>query len=126
MGWSIGYDEDHDRFIGYGVPAYCDHPDCHSEIDRGLSYVCGGDVRGGEHGCGLFFCQKHRHMTDDDDPRGAILLCERCHAEQDKFAPSAEHPEWVDWMLEHDSWQEWRGEHPDKVRELAMLARARK
>ncbi len=53
MGWSIGSDGDRD--IGYGVPAECDHPDCTAEIDRGLSYVCGGDPYGGEYGCGLFF-----------------------------------------------------------------------
>ena len=50
MGWSIGYDSNWDRDIGYGVPAYCDHPDCNEEIDRGLSYVCGGEPYGGDRG----------------------------------------------------------------------------
>lgn len=126
MGWSIGYDQDHDRFIGYGVPAYCDHPDCDAEINRGFSYVCGSDLRGGEHGCGLFFCQEHRHMTEDNDPRGDIELCERCLSEQDEFTPSAEHPEWANWMLQDDSWQDWRDENPEKVCDLEILARARK
>ena len=28
MGWSIGYDTNWKRDIGYGVPAKCDHPRC--------------------------------------------------------------------------------------------------
>jgi hypothetical protein len=43
MGWSIGYDENWKRDIGYGVPAVCDHPKCNKIINRGLSYVCGGE-----------------------------------------------------------------------------------
>lgn len=50
MGWSIGYDNNWKRDIGYGVPATCDHPDCNEEIDRGLAYVCGNEPRGGEDG----------------------------------------------------------------------------
>ena len=45
MGWEIGYDDNWERDIGYGVPAECDHPDC-QVIDRGLSYVCGGEPYG--------------------------------------------------------------------------------
>ena len=59
MGYEIGYDDTWDRDIGYGVPAECDHPDCHTRIDRGLSYVCGGEPYGGELGCCLFFCEDH-------------------------------------------------------------------
>jgi len=47
MGWSIGFDSSWNRDIGYGVPAYCDHPKCSKKIDRGLSYVCGGEPYGG-------------------------------------------------------------------------------
>jgi len=32
MGWSIGYDGNWKRDIGYGVPAYCDFPGCWTEI----------------------------------------------------------------------------------------------
>lgn len=28
MGWSVGYDDNWKRDIGYGVPALCDYPDC--------------------------------------------------------------------------------------------------
>jgi hypothetical protein len=72
MGWAIGYDTNWHRDVGYGVPAYCDHPDCQKIIDRGLSYVCGGDVYGGEHGCGLYFCEHHLFSGDFG------LTCERC------------------------------------------------
>ncbi len=37
MGWSIGYDDNWKRDIGYGVRATCDHPACNAKIDRGLS-----------------------------------------------------------------------------------------
>lgn len=59
MSWAIGFDEKWQRDIGYGVPAYCDHPGCKAEIDRGLPYVCGGEPYGGSNGCGLYFCEKH-------------------------------------------------------------------
>src|SRR5690606_23075125 len=53
MGWAVGYDSNWNRDIGYGVPTTCDHPGCNEKIDRGLSYVCGDEPYGGEHGCGL-------------------------------------------------------------------------
>ena len=59
MSWALGYDSQWMRDIGYGLPAYCDHPGCMAEIDRGLAYVCGSEPYGGEHGCGLYFCDKH-------------------------------------------------------------------
>lgn len=55
MGWSIGFDSNWGQDIGYGVPSTCDHPDCDAEINRGLSYVCGGEPYGGDEGCGLYF-----------------------------------------------------------------------
>ena len=89
MGWSIGYDSGWDRDIGYGVPAYCDHPDCNKKIDRGLAHVCGGEPYGGDRGCGLYFCYAHLHMHKTQ-------LCERCFPRRKKpFAPKPDHPEWV-------------------------------
>jgi hypothetical protein len=73
MGWSIGWDSNWQRDIGYGVPAYCDHPNCHEHIDRGLSYVCGGEPYGGDEGCGLYFCSQHLFIE-----RGHPQRCERC------------------------------------------------
>lgn len=76
MGWSFGYDSNWKRNIGYSVEAVCDHPYCVEVIDRGLSYVCGGESYGGDTGCGLFFCTDHLLANPQ--------LCERCF---DGFEP---------------------------------------
>lgn len=104
MGWSIGWDNKWKRDIGYGVPAYCDHPECNEEIDRGLSYVCGGEPYGGDRGCGLYFCPEHTLLH-------ARLphLCERCSPRiRVPFKPKPDHPRWVVWKLTDESWEEWR------------------
>ncbi len=105
MGWEIGYDIKWHRDIGYGVPAFCDHPECTEEIDRGLSYVCGGEPFGGEMGCGLYFCEKHRCS-------GACLrncsLCERCAADEPPFDPKPDHPRWTHHKATDPSWAKWR------------------
>mgnify|MGYP003423113913 CR=1 FL=1 len=118
MGWSIGYDHNWDRDIGYGVPAYCDHPGCGAEIDRGLSYVCGGQPYGGDRGCGLYFCGKHLF------PYFRLpQLCERCGPrKKTPFDPTPDHPVWIQHKLTDESWQEWRDENPDKVLELQEKA----
>jgi len=119
MGWSIGYDRRWGRFIGYGVPAYCDHPKCNAEIDRGLSYVCGGEPFGGERGCGLHFCCKHLH-------RSARLpqLCRQCLGSyQTTYKPKPEHPLFAAHVLSDPSWAQWCNENPAKVEALkAILA----
>ena len=61
MGWSLGFDDNWNRDIGYGVPAICDHPECNKEINRGLAHVCGDEPYGGDDGCGLYFCDEHKH-----------------------------------------------------------------
>lgn len=105
MGWSIGYDDNWKRDVGYGVPAYCDHPKCHAEIDRGLDYVCGGGpygesaVDGERDGCGLYFCGDH----------GAGQLCPRCLAYKPPYKhPKPEHPRWIRHKLTAPSWAKWR------------------
>ena len=108
MGWSIGYDSNWDRDIGYGVPAYCDQPFCHEKIDRGLSYVCGNEPYGGDQGCGLYFCAEHMQC----------VVCERCMADDRPFEPKPDHPEGVNWKLTDDSWEQWRDENPEKTQEL--------
>lgn len=107
MGWSIGWDPSWSRDIGYGVPASCDHPNCRRVIDRGLSYVCGGEPYGGEKGCGLYFCGKH----------GGGYLCARCLAYDENseadfvaFTPKPDHPRWVKHKATHPSWAQWRAE----------------
>lgn len=107
MGWSIGYDEQWKRDVGYGVPAHCDQPDCIEEIDRGISHVCGGQIFGGDTGCGLYFCGKHLH--------GANQRCERCAKRRKPFAPKPDHPDWMRWKLDDESWAIWREENPEAV-----------
>lgn len=117
MGWSIGYDEDWKRDIGYGVPAVCDHPDCNEEINRGLSYVCGGDAYGGSRGCGLYFCEKHliQHFK-------LPQLCERCSPRVKKsFIPKIDHIDWVKHKLIDGSWEQWRKENPEEVKILNCI-----
>lgn len=80
MGWSHGYDESWKRDIGYGVSAVCDHPQCNKKVNRGLAYVCGGELYGGDRGCGLYFCDEH----------GGGSLCERCESESPPFEPKAD------------------------------------
>jgi hypothetical protein len=105
MGWAIGWDRKWKRDIGYGVPAYCDHPGCSEEIDRGLSYVCGSEPYGGEHGCGLHFCA--RHLFFDGESRWC-QLCWRCLRKRPPFEPKPDHPEWVQFKMTDPSWAEWR------------------
>jgi len=112
MSWSIGYDKTWKRDIGYGVPAWCDHPGCMVEIDRGLSYVCGGEPYGGEHGCGLYFCGEHQDF-------GKHQLCERCASQQDSFEKKPDHPNWIKHKLTDPSWKAWRLENPEACAALS-------
>lgn len=111
MSWAIGYDETWKRWIGYGVPAYCDHPDCSEEIDRGLGYVCGREPYGGEEGCGLYFCGKHSE--------GEHQLCVKCVFDEQPFPAKPEHPTWIKHLLTDESWQEWRDKNPNEVEALS-------
>ena len=114
MGWSIGYDSTWQRDIGYGVPATCDHHGCGARIDRGLSFVCGGEPYGGEHGCGLYFCDKHLFMH-----ARRPQLCERCSNRKKPFTPTPDVYTWVHHKHTHPSWQEWRDEQ-EKVERALM------
>jgi hypothetical protein len=121
MGWSIGFDYRWERDIGYGVPAYCDHPDCNAEIDRGLSYVCGSEPKGGDRGCGLYFCEQHRcHCVPEDSEEDIetdnpevhfVSVCDRCAEGKPPFDPKPEHPEWIQFKMTDPSWAEWRKEN---------------
>lgn len=136
MGWSVGYDPQWQRDVGYGVPAWCDHPDCTESVDRGLSYVCGGEPFGGDAGCGLFFCENHLGYAytqdgyeDLRDDNGNVFpaMCERCiehhrdGTEWNPFPPSKDHPEWVNHKLTHESWATWRDEHPYHVAAMKLV-----
>ena len=123
MSWSIGYDSNWKRDIGYSVPAYCDFPGCGKEIDRGLSRVCGGEPYGGERGCGLYFCTDHLLMANarvGGETRW-IQLCSRCAPRIKKpFKPTPDHPEWIHHKLTDESWQKWRDENPEEVQRLTL------
>lgn len=119
MGWSIGYDETWERDIGYGVPAVCDHPGCTEAINRGLGYVCGGEPYGGDHGCGLFFCEKHRQYHDFRDGCSQSV-CSRCDRHKTPFKAKPDTAEWINWKLTDESWEEWRKENPEVVSKLRL------
>jgi hypothetical protein len=119
MGWSVGFDSRWNRWIGYGVPAYCDHPKCQKTIDRGLAYVCcDEEPYGGERGCGLYFCEEHALAGSH--------RCPRCANGKPPYRhPKPEHPDWLRHVLTDESWAEWRGKHPKQVATLqAQLASA--
>jgi len=79
MGWAHGIDH-LGRDVGYAVKATCDQDGCDEQIDRGLSYVCGGAPDGGEHGCGLHFCGQHLSYAwrGEDEDEMSPPLCASC------------------------------------------------
>lgn len=125
MGWAVGYDEKWKRWVGYGVPAYCDHPDCNEVIDRGLAYVCAGEEPYGGDGCGLYFCENHKghykeapSEAEADDPEPLISnCCERCRDGKEPFNPKPDHPDWIQHQATDPSWEEWRQEQSSDRRE---------
>jgi hypothetical protein len=119
MGWSIGYDSNWNRDIGYGVPAYCDHPGCKAEIDRGLAHVCGGDPYGGEKGCGLYFCEEHLFYHEFRD-KEVKQVCHRCDQHKQPYKQTQDHPDWIKWKLTDESWEQWRQENPSEVEKLKL------
>lgn len=112
MSWSIGFDTNWGRDIGYGIPAICDHPGCREKIDRGLSHVCGNEPYGGERGCGLYFCAKHHN--------GEYSMCEKCTNKELPFDPKPECAEWVHFKSTDESWAEWRRENPGAIELLKL------
>src|SRR5260221_6107537 len=107
MGWSLGWDRNWNRDIGYGVPALCDHPKCSARIDRGLAYVCCGQrPHGGDNGCGLYFCYEHQRYDGK---------CPRCVAGKPPYKrPKPDVREWIEWKLTDESWQQWRDGNPEE------------
>jgi hypothetical protein len=117
MGWSLGYDRTWNRDVGYGVPAYCDHPGCNTKIDRGLAHVCGGEPDGGEEGCGLHFCDEHLVFYPQ--------VCLQCIDGLPPFTPKPDHPQWMRWKLRDCSWREWREKNPAAVQAIRDALRNR-
>lgn len=115
MGWAIGYDERWHRDIGYGVPAFCDHPGCGRLIDRGLACVCGGEPHGGDKGCGLYFCEKHLYIRSLRSPQ----LCDRCQKQRKPFAPTPDTVTWLRFKMTDPSWARWRRQQLRKERKAS-------
>lgn len=101
MGYSVGYDHTHQRDVGYGVPAICEHPDCNEEIDRGMGHACGGGFP--DDGCGRYLCAKHG---------GGCCECDACADEQEPYPLKPDHPDWIKHKLTDESWAEWRAQNP--------------
>lgn len=118
MGWSLGYDNNWHRDVGYGVPAVCDHPDCNEQIDRGLSYVCGSEPYGGEYGCGLYFCPNHLYYRNPRGSDRSVENCKRCLNYKSSYEAKPDVKEWLSHKLWDKSWQEWRKKHPEEVKEI--------
>ena len=90
MGWANCGTDGRGRRIGYAVRAKCDHRGCKEKIDRGLAYVCGGMHGGDEHGCGGYFCGKHRKAipTGSAGPK-YVEVCFKCEQAWRKENPEA-------------------------------------
>jgi len=107
------------RWGGYGVPAICEHPDCTKEIDRGMSFACGGEPFS-EFGCDRYFCGDHLtyHCFNTGGGRTCVEVCKRCDKRKPAFPYKPEHPDWIKHLLKDPSWAEWRKNNPKKVAEL--------
>ena len=117
------------RWGGYGVPAICVHPDCNEEIDREVSFACGGEPFS-EFGCDRYFCEKHRYLecwkcdgssdkcdhdiTDKECECECKFVCERCRDGLEPFPYKPETKEWCKWVLKNKSWKEWREKEENK------------
>ncbi|WZL14771.1 hypothetical protein [Vibrio phage vB_VpaM_XM1] len=77
MGWSNCGTDSKGRPIGYAFSAICDHDECNKEIDRGLSYACGGMHGETEVGCEKYFCSDHKDNAVDDGDH-IVHVCESC------------------------------------------------
>jgi len=81
MSWANCGTDSNGRSIGYAHEAICDHPECNTKIDRGLSYACGG-----MHGSSLpngadcegYFCSDHLIYTDIEGQDRGAFLCPKC------------------------------------------------
>ena len=117
-----------DRWGGYGVPTYCEHPDCNEKIDRGMSFACGGEPFS-EVGCDRYFCSKHREFIGFNEEGLPCKhrkdcecewkeVCERCAKSEPPFDYKPEHPTWIKHILKDKSWAQWRKKNPKKVAKL--------
>lgn len=144
MGYSVYYSDKNKRWQGYGVPAYCDHPDCKNVIDRGMAYVC-CDNQEHTNSCGGFYCAEHESLCtliaedefedveQDDvqellddygleempvfDEDGYFYHC------QHKPIEVKEHPDWLKHIEKDESWQEWREKSHEELKLIRELVK---
>lgn len=93
MGWAYCGTDSKGREIGYAIAATCDAPGCTAEIDRGVSYACGGMHGEDEHSCERYFCSSHRFTAELKSREGVIALCSECLTEAEKSGEVKEEPE---------------------------------
>ena len=117
------------RWGGYGVPSLCEHPECNKEIDRGISFACGGEPFS-EHGCDRYFCENHRYSWawdsekekrcehEDDCDCEYVEVCKRCYEGEEPYPYKPERPNWIKHLLTDDSWAKWRKENKKEVLEM--------
>lgn len=123
MGWAVGWDDDHNRHRGYGVPAYCDAwaTGCRAEIDRGFGWLCEGsacDRDYGEDG------EESAGCLDRDDLEITTFVCgEHTCADVDESNLPPEHPDWVKHVTTDPSWAKWREENPGRLAAMTTPAR---
>lgn len=72
MGWANCGQDSKGRPIGYAHAGTCDETGCERNIDRGLSYACGGMHGESELYCEGYFCPAHLSSTHEG------MLCARC------------------------------------------------
>lgn len=137
MGYSVYFSDKNNRWQGYGVPAYCDHPDCNNVIDRGIGYVC-CDNQNHSASCGGFYCELHRYQMvyedeiqdmSDEELNGLGIDSREERSQEDdgiiccthKPIESKEHPDWLNHVLTDDSWDEWRNKNPEMTRKYQEL-----
>jgi len=78
MGWANCGQDSQGRYIGYGVDAICDHPDCSKEINRGLPYVCGTMHGDDEISCEKYFCEEHKSNYVQIEHGRSTTICDSC------------------------------------------------
>lgn len=95
MSWSHCGTDKQGRLIGYAHKGLCDCFTCLNEIDRGLSYACGGMHGEDEHSCDKYFCSEHLEWTLDlcDEYKNVCQDCMVRLTTSGDYALSVE--EWV-------------------------------
>lgn len=142
MGYEVFEQEiqGHFRFAGYGVVAYCDHPQCNAVIDRGMAYACCGGIHFSE-SCGGFYCAEHEaqlmcedELEDLDEEEKQSILASYGLTEAPLFDESGmaklcnhppiefkEHPEWIKHISKDKSWSTFRKEKPELFNALQNM-----